>query len=65
MPDVLLVVKFVSTDPCGLILKFTLTNATHSGGAVVVQVTLTPGVEPFSLSALQVTVWCRKILEAA
>ena len=39
-----------------LVLNSTVTDATHSGGAVVLQVTLAPGVEPSSLTALTVTV---------
>ena len=37
-----------------------MTDATHSGGIVVLQVTLAPGVESSSLSALTVTVWIEK-----
>ena len=38
------------------VLKSTLTDVTHCGGAVVLQVTLAAGVEPSTLSALTVTV---------
>ena len=54
--DVLVVVYVATKGPRLLVLKLTLTNATHSGGAVVLQVTLAPGVEPLTLSALTVTV---------
>ena len=35
-------------------------DTTHSGGTVVLQVTLAPGVEPSTLSALTVRVWSEK-----
>ena len=50
--DILVVVLVTTNTP----LKFTHTDVTHSGGSVVFQVTLTPGVEPLTLSALAVTV---------
>ena len=57
VPDVSLVVWFATTVPEWLqILKSTLTDATHSGGTVVLQVTLAAGVGPSTLSALTVTV---------
>ena len=56
MPDVLVVVYLVTSAPSVLRLNTTLTDVTHSGGNVVLQVTLTPGIEPFTLSALKVTV---------
>ena len=46
----------ITTLPLLLVLSSTVTDATHSGGAVVLQVTLTPGVEPYTLSALTVGV---------
>ena len=52
----LVVVYLVTSAPSVLRLNTTLTDVTHSGGNVVLQVTLTPGVEPFTLSALKVTV---------
>ena len=55
--DVLLVVLVATTGPDWLsVLNSTLTDATHTGGIVVLQVTLTAGVEPSTLSALAVTV---------
>ena len=54
--DVLVVVLVATTGPRLLVLNSTLTDVTHSGGAVVLQVTLTAGVEPSTLSALTVTV---------
>ena len=54
--DALLVVLLATTGPLLLVLKSTLTDATHSGGAVVFQVTLAAGVGPSTLSALTVTV---------
>ena len=55
--DVLLVVLVVTTGPNLLVLKSTLTDATHCGGAVVLQVTLAAGVEnPLTFSALTVIV---------
>jgi len=53
---VLLVVLVATTVPILSVLKSTLTDATHSGGAVVLQVTLTASVGPSTLSALTVTV---------
>ena len=53
--DVLVVVLVTTTDPGILVLKSTLTDVTHSGGTVVLQVTLTAGVGPSTLSALTVT----------
>ena len=53
--DVLLVVLAATTDPMLLVLKSTLTDATHCGGTVVLQVTLTAGVGASTLSALAVT----------
>ena len=56
--DVLLVVLVATRVPEGLrVLKSTLTDATHSGGTVVLQVTLAAGVGPSTLSALTLTVW--------
>ena len=46
----------LTTLPLLLVLNSTVTDATHSGGTVVLQVTLAPGVEPSSLTALTVTV---------
>ena len=54
--DVLLVVLVATTGPMLLVLNSTLTDTTHCGGIVVLQVTLAAGVEPFTLSALTVTV---------
>ena len=45
------VVVLVATGPRLLVLNSTVTDATHSGGTVVFQVTLTPGIEPPTLSA--------------
>ena len=53
--DAVLVVLLVITGPVLLVLKFTVTDVTHSG-ADVFQVTLTAGVGPFTLSAFTVTV---------
>ena len=53
--DVLLVVLVATTGPLLLVLKSTLTDVTHSGGIVVLQVTLTAGVGRSTLSALTVT----------
>ena len=53
--DVLVVVLVATNFPLVVVLKFTLTDVTHSGGNVVLQVTLTPGVEPPKLSARAVT----------
>ena len=52
--DVLVVVLVATTGPRLLALNSTVTDATHSGGIVVFQVTLAAGVEPFTLSALTV-----------
>ena len=41
--------------PIFVLWKSTLTYVIHSGGSAVLQVTLTPGVEPLTLSALTVT----------
>ena len=55
--DVLLVVLVATTGPLLLVLKSTLTDATHCGGIVVLQVTLAAGVEnPLTFAALTVTV---------
>ena len=54
--DVLVGVLVATTGPRLLVLNTTLTDVTHSGGAVVLQVTLAAGVEPSTLSALTVTV---------
>ena len=54
--DVLLVVLVATTGPEWLpVLNSTLTDVTHSGGTVVLQVTLAAGVGPSTLSALAVT----------
>ena len=50
--DALVVVKDLTTLPLLLVLNSTVTDATHSDGAVVLQVTLAPAVEPSTLSAL-------------
>ena len=55
--DILVVVYFATADPVSVVLNSTLTDATHSSGAVVFQVTLT---EPFTLSALTPTVLSEK-----
>ena len=58
--NILVVVYFATAGPRLLVLNCTVTNATHSGGivaCVVFQVTLT---EPFTLSALAVTVLTAK-----
>ena len=52
---VLVVVLVAANPPVGVVLKFTITDVTHSGGSVVFQVTLTPGVEPPTLSTRTVT----------
>ena len=52
---VLIVVLVAANPPLGAVLKFAVTDVTHSGGNVVLQVTLTPGVEPSTLSARAVT----------
>ena len=49
--DVLVVVLAAANFPLGVVLKLTLTDVTHSGGSVVLQVTLPPGVEPPTLTA--------------
>ena len=49
--DVLVVVLAAAKPPVGVVSKFTLTDVTHPVGTVVLQVTLTPGVEPPTLSA--------------
>ena len=54
--DVSLVVLVATAGPVLAVLKSTLTDATHWGGAVVFQVTLTAGAGPATLSALTVTV---------
>ena len=54
--DVLLVVLVATTGPELTVRNSTLTDATHSGGAVVLQVTLAAGVGPSTLSAFTVTV---------
>ena len=54
--DALVVVLVATTGPLLLVLKSTLTDVTHSGAAVVLQVTLTAGVGPSTLSAFTVTV---------
>ena len=55
--DALVVVLVATTGPEWLaVLNSTLTDVTHSGGAVVFQVTLAVGVGPSTLSALAVTV---------
>ena len=52
--DALFVVLLATTGPYTLVLNSTVTDVTHCGGTVVLQVTLT---EPFTLSALIVTVY--------
>ena len=52
---VLVVVLVAANRPLSVVLKFAVTDVTHSGGSVVFQVTLTPGVEPPTLSARAVT----------
>ena len=54
--DVLVVVLVATTGPVLIVLNSTLTDATHCGGTVVLQVTLAAGVGPSTLSALTVTV---------
>ena len=61
--DVLVVVSDLTTLPLLLVLNSTVTDATHSGGTVVLQVTLAPGVEPSSIPVLTVTV--RNVRSAA
>ena len=58
--DVLVGVLDLTTLPLILVLKSTVTDATHSGGAAVLQLTLAPGVEPSTLSAFTVTVYIEK-----
>ena len=53
--DIFLVV-LVATKNLDPFLMFTVTDVIHSGGSVVLQVTLTLGVEPPTLSVLTVTV---------
>ena len=54
--SVVSIVVFVTTaDPKRLVLNSTLTDAAHSGGNVVLQVTLALGDEPLTLTALTVT----------
>ena len=55
VPDILVVLYVDDTFPISLSLIFTLTSVTHSGGIVMFHVTLTPGVEPPTLSTLLVT----------
>ena len=52
----LVVVLVAANSPLVVVLNSTVTDVTHSDGTVVLQVTLTPGVEPPTLSALTVTV---------
>ena len=52
--DVLVVVLVATNLPLGVVLKFTVTDVTHSGGSLVLQVTLALGVEPPTLSACTV-----------
>ena len=54
--DVLVVVLAATNTPLVVALKFTLTTVTQSGGSVVFQPTLAPGVVPTTLSARTVTV---------
>ena len=55
--DTLVVVQFATAGPKLLVLNSTVTDAMHSGGTVVLQVTLAAGVEPSTtLSALTVIV---------
>ena len=55
--DVLVGVLVATKGPLWLpVLKSTLTDVTHCGGAVVLQVTLAAGVGASTLSALTVTV---------
>ena len=53
--DILVVLYVDDTFPISLNLIFTLTSVTHSDGTATFQVTLTPGVEPPTLSTLLVT----------
>ena len=53
--DVLILVLDATNIPVFVLWKSTLTDVTHSGGSSVFQVTLTPGLEPPTLSALTVT----------
>ena len=57
MTLVLDVLLAVYTFVLPLVVNSTVADATHSGGTVVLQVTLAPGVEPSSLSALTVTLY--------
>ena len=50
--DVLVVVQVAANTLLVVVLKFTVTDVTHSGGNAVFQVTLTPGVEPPTLASL-------------
>ena len=54
--DVLVVVQVATGPPRALVLNSILTDATHSGCTVVLQVTRAPGVEPPTLAAFTVTV---------
>ena len=49
--DIFVVELIASSLPLAVVLKFTDTDVTQSGGNVVFQATLAPGVEPFTLSA--------------
>ena len=49
--DVLVAVLAAANTPLVVVLNTTLTDVTHSGGSVVLQATLAPGVEPLTLSA--------------
>ena len=55
VPDILVVLYVDDTFPISLSLIFTLTSVTHAGGIVMFHVTLTPGVEPPTLSTILVT----------
>ena len=57
--DVLVVVWVATGPPRVLVLNSILTDATHSDGTVVLQVTRAPGVGPSTLSTLAVTVKSR------
>ena len=52
--DVLILVLDAAKFPVFVLWKSALTDVTHSGGSAVLQVTLTLGVEPLTLSALTV-----------
>ena len=54
--DLLVVVLDATNTPLDVALKFTVTDVTHSGGTIILQVTLAPGFEPLTLSARTVTV---------